>query len=793
MSKKNKIENTNNQYATSEKLVEIDLLIRRRELLIRKVITLPSSILAVLTPSILWRYGFGPGAPLSSITDTAVNFIAASYIQEGVSSLNQLEKFQLETIQEYSKFFSETELIANSFNLYGDKALENLVAILDQLSSTEGLMAAASSQLYKDSEFFRVFIMSVTENGIDFFKNRFFNVLSKLVSVAEIDELKEFITKTPINRIAAESMKIVSQLKNDPNGRVYQEFDVMVNSVEICYTSLSLELLNEKFSVLLKYIEESYKKLTEIIRDNSNINFRKSFLDSLSEKSLTIGQLKANKWFLLFAMGAGILVKNFLADRFVGTIYRKLFIEPIPNILNMNIVPSETANKIEEDLKKQIVALEIKAERSVLYARYLSMACIPMLIYMILMAEEFSAEFAIFAFTNLMVAFSGGADYLQQSYADYRLKSHIESKKNLLNGLIKSCGQMEWSEIVNTGIHDSYFAFEASNYQGLSAAVIAGIVKQALYKHGVKIQSSYKSKSKSQITIHADFSISKTKIASINEFINQSIIRQKEFKELKNQINIFVKNLNTSFFSMQLVDSKGLRESKFIVDLENVKNMPDIEKIKVTFTDCKVEFMDDHLTITGCSPIEPNRLRSLCDNLKNSKKSSGKQQLEDEVVDSSLLSNRNPTFRKSKKEDTDQREIKDGKKEIEPAKVIKWKSAKFQPNDDQCKVAPVQSKYFPKNKFYTFFALKKEDFPNEDSYNKFKNKCENPTLARKKSEEGIKFVSRYEKDSAGNVINAAAKLKVLGEYGDIRAYAEEEISPTGEVLYVFKGLDLKSH
>lgn len=785
-----------NLYATSEELAEIDSLLVHRDALIQKMMSLPSSMLAMFTPSLLWRYGFGPGRPLSFVTDNAANFFALSYIQEGVNSLNRLYVYWAEAVDEYMNFIKMNQVVAEQFNFSGPDMLDKLDTLLDSLSTPEGLSAAYSSQRYQESVFFQAFLDQVSTRGIEFFKNRFYNMLTKLITVVQIDELKPYITEAQVSKFTTETVKTLPQVKKDNMGRIVNDIQTHSSTIKINKYVFSPELAKKKFSELSMYISKLSKKLSETLMGHENVNFRKTFLESISENSLTIGQLRANKWFLIFSMGVGVFVKNSLSDRFVATVYKKLFVAKIPKELNSNLVLAVTAKKIRDDLERQNDLLEIKAEKSLRYMRYLSAASIPILLYMTLMAEEFSAEFAIFVFTNLMVALSGTVDYCQQSYANYRLNSQIGSKRKVLNQLIDSCGQGEWEETIGESIRESYFTLNVNAFRGQSAAVIAGIIKLTFYKYGIKIQSPNKSINKSRITIRADIGISKNKISNINKFIIDSISRQKAIKDLKNQISQLAQLFfNAPFFSMQSVDDKGLRIDKFIINLEKLKDMPNKEKIINAFSGYQLEFMHDSLSIMGSNPIEPGVLTVLLSELKQDKKS-----VETDVdsnnntpIDSSQLNHRNRSYVKPLKEKGDKEENKSSKKEVEPSKNIKWKSAKFNSEDPNCKVAPIESKYFPKNKFYTFFALKREDFNDEASYLKFKEKCENPTLARQHGDEGIKFIHRYEKDSAGNVIEAAAKLKVLGEYGDIRAYAEEEISPTGEVLYVFKGLDLKSH
>lgn len=128
--------------------------------------------------------------------------------------------------------------------------------------------------------------------------------------------------------------------------------------------------------------------------------------------------------------------------------------------------------------------------------------------------------------------------------------------------------------------------------------------------------------------------------------------------------------------------------------------------------------------------------------------------------------------------------------------IIQWRSAMFNPDDPNCQVKPIEGAGLAKNKFFSFFALKKEDFAGYPrAHKKFSAMGEVPRLANGRfGAEGIVFINKKVKDTKGISFIGSCQMKALGnDLGDARAYAEEEQAPTGEMLYVWKGFDPRSH
>lgn len=138
--------------------------------------------------------------------------------------------------------------------------------------------------------------------------------------------------------------------------------------------------------------------------------------------------------------------------------------------------------------------------------------------------------------------------------------------------------------------------------------------------------------------------------------------------------------------------------------------------------------------------------------------------------------------------------------------LVKWPSATFDSDDKRCAVHPIlfgnqihcNSSYLKAR----FFATNKIDFkkvPAEirnDVKDKLNSIIENPKLVSAEGKQGIVFCKGKTKDQNNKEFTIAAKIKCLGEFGDIRFFASSEKSigeTQGLTLLVVKSCIFKIH
>jgi hypothetical protein len=134
-----------------------------------------------------------------------------------------------------------------------------------------------------------------------------------------------------------------------------------------------------------------------------------------------------------------------------------------------------------------------------------------------------------------------------------------------------------------------------------------------------------------------------------------------------------------------------------------------------------------------------------------------------------------------------------------PAVIIHWESASYYSID------PVEPKVFPfealSEKHFIASLLTIEDFGNvgldKNCHMRFQAKIGRAKLAKGENDEGVILLPKnnplWVRDRTGTFFCPRAKIKVLGEFGDARAFGRKEKSKNGEVLYSICSIDPHAH
>lgn len=161
-----------------------------------------------------------------------------------------------------------------------------------------------------------------------------------------------------------------------------------------------------------------------------------------------------------------------------------------------------------------------------------------------------------------------------------------------------------------------------------------------------------------------------------------------------------------------------------------------------------------------------------------------------------LVDGRQRTPRDVTKKLEEAQKKKKGKEKIdhedEVELVVVFPSGEFHSNDPECPVREIRGEGLVR---YSLFALNDVSeaqlakYPG--AYQKFKAKLDTPRLWHGK--EGIVLFKDQSVPCEDGKMIASAKLKVLGDYGDMRLFARKEMSADKKTLYVFEGVQPHSH
>lgn len=542
-------------------------------------------------------------------------------------------------------------------------------------------------------------------------------------------------------------------------------------------------------------------------------------LPSLVRKSFEVGMLYAHKWLTAGFTGLGLLGKNYVTDRMVAAAYNRYFEEPLPKGYDKQLISQEQADKVIQQIQRRNRLLIPSAKRNVHLARYIFPIILLVAVYYLFISGNISVEFALFALTTALTAISGLQNEISSWNAARRLETELAARRTHFINAIPECDE---NDVVSNcyGLEKTLathnFAIRARKYKNIDAAIVCLIIKEAFLNNGIDFASDgYVS-----FSVDADSRIDATIAARINRSIVEKLERINGLAQLRQQLGELNKATKTNdsdyVVSRPLRDAKDQRINQFVLLIPaKYQELVTQEKITEIFDSNEVELEEVEsdganatatkylrLTVTGCAAGDVGKLNDLISAINTFKRLPAKKDSKvhdvpnlpfTEPATANPLRHRSNQVLPDTKDSKTAASSKGSAAQVASSPVIKWNSAVYDSKAAESDVVPMESRYLPRNKFFTFFKLAEEDFPDATSYKCFKSKAERAKLAAKEGDEGVLFIDEMVRDNHGRFFRAKAKLKALETYGDMRVYAAEEQSSTGEMLYVFKGVAANTH
>lgn len=335
--------------------------------------------------------------------------------------------------------------------------------------------------------------------------------------------------------------------------------------------------------------------------------------------------------------------------------------------------------------------------------------------------------------------------------------------------------------------------FENSQNEVLSKKIVYQTVKKALKSAGIKIASDLKGK----ITIMLGFKLEADMIALIKNDIQARLDNHKSILKLQNQINqLSSSTLIESFYSMTIDQNKKYLPTFYLRIDPEIKELLSIQKIQSIFKECTISSSEDYITITGSIPGDQDELSTLHAKMMQKLNMIATENRSKHLTfasDGRKSKKLKPTHESTEKTST--KKITD-KLTTTSQTIIEWPSGRYESDNPNGSIRHLEGgTRIPQKKFFVTSQLTRDKFDDEETYKKVNESINNCHFASARTgAQGVIFTApKHVRDIDGNMFTSGAKLKLLGKFGDLRAYAEIERSMNDEVLCVFKGYDKRSH
>jgi hypothetical protein len=334
--------------------------------------------------------------------------------------------------------------------------------------------------------------------------------------------------------------------------------------------------------------------------------------------------------------------------------------------------------------------------------------------------------------------------------------------------------------------------FENQTNDDLSKRFVHQTVKKSLKSLGIPIASD----ARISISIPLDFKFDSSLINQLKTTIESQLHEQRQLVKLESQIQSLESNrLLDAIHSIFIDQNKKYFKQFYLRISQEIAEIVNEARLKLVFKDCHVTADTEYMTITGSKPGDESLLQALIHDI-NKRITALAYDAQSKIILHDDARKKDKKTRLQTQSDSSSSTSQTIQKLATTKKSIKWTSGTYHPEQKNCTVYELESgTRLPQRKFFIMSQLTVENFSDVEAYEKVNAAIENSHFASARmGSQGIVFTPPKKMyDSNGNSFTSTAKLKLLGKFGDLRAYAEVEKSQDNEVLCVFKSYEQRAH
>ena len=589
--------------------------------------------------------------------------------------------------------------------------------------------------------------------------------------------------------------------ENIPIEELLEKFDAMDYSKQLNTTRKNMikifnqivyhydkeALLSEEnyysFTFLYKALKRSLPVYSEYIKPK---------IKALTEEVISVRiDFETNKYIVIGKIFLALLGKPLMIDPLFNRFFPNgVFQASKPRAMKpLNFLEVDEAQQLIIDLKKHKTNLQVSARKSVTLARFCMLIILPIAINYLWNLSSInypSAEIVIFVISLVGVALTNLLQEINYGYKAFSLTRKLDQIEQKLKSAFIEL-PLTYELYRGQTFNSSYTILTCDRYDKIISEVhLARIIKDVLVLSGANITKH----GKKQLTIAIQNPINFQLFSKLlHEFLQRAI----HINQLKKQLLKLTKNRDILFFDERDEENLPILHCKILFD-EKLVDKHLIKSIEALYTtDNKVIVKTSKgyykIDILGCQEADNIELDALLKKPVNIKSS-----LEAFATESYSEATAIRTIKKNKIIKSN--EIKSLPVMTAPvlSGLIVWPSASYNTNQAENTVVPINSPMLKQNKYFVTSKLAAQDFPDEESFKKFSDILAMAKIVPGKGNQGLVFAGGFEKDAKSKtVFFSNMKAKFLGKYGDMRAYASQEKSATGEVLYVFRSLKMHTH
>lgn len=471
----------------------------------------------------------------------------------------------------------------------------------------------------------------------------------------------------------------------------------------------------------------------------------------------------------------------------------------------------EAARKLKIQLKEKIFHLQINNKKTFNISFYFSCALMVLIsLQELILACGTTANLYSFLVILMPIAiFTMGElhhqnKFLQKLDESYKLEAQLEKQYEKFKECFPN-NLCVFHLIVDKDITKSKISVEILNKPSwdIPKKIIAKIIQNILMTSGLTIDFVFKNKigmfvlPEKNLSLDIQNLIKNKIIVSLDSYAHRT--------KFSKQIDDIVAAYAGSKFYVPEKDTDGRFIYKIYLSLpDEMKNIINVNKLKDIFSKCSVESKNNFTLLTGFEPGNELLLKKLLSDINNFIAIIAQTNLQNTHVPNAKLPKNNvkdhitETTEKKTKIEVLIQDIENEKLKNPPKPVIgHWPSGSYDSTKPNNRILPIDGgNRIPKNTFFILSKLQEQDFYSiPAAFEKVSTTVDKAHFAAsRKDAEGIIFIdSTKVRDPIGNLFDAQAKIKLLGIFGDLRAYAELETAEDGKVLCVVKGYKQHAH
>lgn len=602
---------------------------------------------------------------------------------------------------------------------------------------------------------------------------------------------------------------------------------------------LDLMKLGNSFLNAIKYIpdpiisEQYYKiafkdlslsaahELVEGFRKNITVFTRTVYSEKISDH-ITDNFYRTARMMLLFPTIFLTYLTNYLViDPIVDLIFPQGIMQPHPPKVPQMMDRHQANDLIQKLTDHQTRLLEV-VRRNENIEGYVSLALVASAIYLYFYEEPY-IEFALIMFVL------GNYSFLQQimrftdafkhrSKVSFQLDNIHNHWKTAIEGNEIHCVDLKLTQEISVEASYFTFTFAAANKNIKAHLNYARIFKDCCLQHGINsITQQHR-----LVCIFANTTMTAQKALAIKQLFKDSVSKYIDIYHYLNQLQqIYLKcnngqtlnnsrALNEDLIIDPAFDHNGLPTVTVIFTIPLVLANP-IQQIKSLFPQSKIEMTADEenvrLILRGTKPATAAQLKTFLQTLTLPKTPVAEETPQASATSTEMISKKisiqaKPTgmTTTSKKDLPAAATIKSSVRatlahSIWRAPINEWPSGKktdpdvfsiLLNNQPDSRTTRANARIFIKNQLDPRLISK-------NVYKAVQTHITNAKFAPPKGQQGIVRFGHNARDQYDRKFFAAYKIKLIGDHGNIRAYAASEISATGLMLLIVKGASYKSH